>query len=284
MFNLKHKISKRIHPYPNIKYDIKRSIKGFRKKKTAEKYGTSIDCNGISHLHNYLSLICNLKCEYCINKQIVDKYPKFEKHSPDEFVNYLNRLYNLKELYFNGGEHFIIDGFADVINKLDGFNILIFSNLPKQGMDNIKKLKQNTNNIFLDISYHPLQDDPVNVFVERLREIPKEINWNIHIIKDPKISSTLYLDAFRRYGIYGVSLECIYNPDMKLEKTKTVLCDTKEHILGPDMKIHKCLMKLLYGHEGISVENYKFDSFKIECDLYPRCKIDCSYQEIEYCD
>lgn len=284
MFNIKAKISKRLHPVENIKYDLLKNLRGMRPRRTAEKYGDPIDCHGASHVHNYWTLACNLKCRYCINHQIVerDKYPRFDRVDPMLFAEKVNRLWNLRELYFNGGEHFILRGFVEALNWLDGFNILLFTNLPAAGMDQITRLRNGTNNIFLDISYHPMQDDPVNLFVERLRAIPKGINWNIHIVKDPEISAYLYIDAFQRHGIYGVQVDCIFNPLLKHDPIKMVRCKSNEHLICPDLRVRRCLLHLLYGLKGEDFESYSWSHEYKECGFYPRCKIDCSYNEVEF--
>jgi hypothetical protein len=282
MFKLKDKISKRIHPWPNVKYDLLKSWRGLRSCKGVDQ---PIHLMRASHAHVYMTLACNLNCRYCINTQIHDPIAFKAERDPDKWIKLLNRLCMVGELYFNGGEHFMLPYFTDVINGLRNHSLLIFTNLPEKGMDNIRRLKRNDNNIFLDISYHPLQDVPVNMFVERLRQIPKGINWNIHIIRDPEISAYLYLDAFRRYGIYGVGLDCIYNPELKYESKVKVKCKPNEHIIGPDMRRHRCLLHLLYGWEGMQIDDGRPDvSWShdwIECDLYPRCKIDCAYMEVK---
>ena len=128
-FGLRRRILKRVYPIPLAKYEIKKGLKGYRKKSTAQKYGKPLDCRGADHYHIYMTLRCRLKCEFCINRLLTnDQLPDYTERDWTEWAGFLNRLYNIRELYFNGGEHFIFPGFVDLINSLDGYNIIIFSN------------------------------------------------------------------------------------------------------------------------------------------------------------
>lgn len=287
MFNIKHLISKRIHPWPNTKYYILKSLKGFRPINPARSWGSPIDCTHSSHIHVYMTLTCDHHCRYCINRQIAGGIPDIPaERDPVKWINLLNRLYNTREIYFNGGEHFLLPYFAEVVNGIRDQNLLIFTNLPEDGMEQIRALKPNNNNIFLDISYHVVEEDPVNIFIDRLKQIPKGIIWNIHIVKDPRISPYLFLDAFRRHGIYGTEIDCIYYPELRHETVQTVLCKTHEKIIGPDMRRYGCLMHLLYRNQRIEIDvkepDKKWPCDWQYCDLYPRCKLDSAYQDIKY--
>ena len=279
--NLMRKISKRIHPVSLIKYDIRKNRNGFRKEKQAKKHGDPIECDSIDHIHIYQTLRCNLKCSFCINRLAVEKIFNYQEEPFSEWSDLINRLHGVRELYFNGGEHFILHGFGDFINSLDGFNIRIFTNFPKQGAEEFKKLDAKRNNIVLLISYHPHTGEPVANFVKRCNEsIPKGILWNPHIIRANGVSTRMYADAFNRFGIYPTSEELVL-PFMNDANIKKVLCKTNEWILAPDMRLYKCMIHML---QGLDNGNYNYENgFKsslINCDFYPRCSGCNAYNEI----
>ena len=243
MINIKRKILKRIHPIDLIKYEIRKNRKGSRSRKTAAKYGPPIDCMGSDHLHIYMTLRCRFNCHFCINRILTGQpVPKFEEHPFTEWLNFLNRLYNIRELYFNGGEHFMFKDFDFLINGLDNFNIIIFSNLPPQGMDMVRVLRKNNNNIIIKSSYHPLQEGAVNIFVEKAKQVPADILHVPHIIKTPGVSFGMYKDQFLRCGIHVGSDELVYDVSQRSREGRPVWCKTNEHQIGPDMRFYKCLV------------------------------------------
>lgn len=278
MLKLKQKISKRIHPWPLIKYNFRKDRAGYRKKIIAQKYGEPIDCCQADHIHTYMTLRCNMSCSFCINRIAVDKIYKYEEKPLTEWTKLYNRFYNVRELYFNGGEHFILKGFGDFINSLEGFNIRLFTNFPESGMDEFKKLDSKRNNIILLISYHPHDAEPVANFMKRARQaIPKGILWNPHIIAAPGVSTRMYADAFHRYGVYPTREELVL-PLVKKASESTVLCKTNEFNFAPDMRLFNCLIHLLQGNGG--TWDYKFNSTVVSCNFWPRCTGCNAYNEI----
>ncbi len=284
MINLKDKIQKRISPVPLMQYEIRKMMKGSRKFKTANKYGRPIDFHGGDHLHIYATLRCCLDCYFCINKLVspTGKPLKFIEHSIDEWSEFLNRLWNIKELYFNGGEHFLLPWFADLINSLDGFNILIFSNLPRTAIKQFESLRKGTNNIIIKSSFHPLNDEPLNLYVERCQHINPEILWTPHVIGAEGISTTMYLDGFRRYGIYATGEMLVYNKAQAERQTQQVECRTMEHQIGPNMKMYRCLVHMLKAENGSDIDDYSFMHDWIKCNYYPRCNTCSAYNQIRW--
>jgi hypothetical protein len=283
-FDLKDKIQKRISPIPLMVYDLKRAVKGYRERNRAEKYGEPIDFHGADHLHIYATLRCCLDCYFCINKALAGdgKPPVFKEKGLEDWAYFLNRLCNIRELYFNGGEHFLLPWFADLINRLDGFNVVIFSNLPRTAIQQFRRLERNNNNIIIKSSYHPLEDEPLNLYVERARAIPKEILWTPHVIQADGVSTKMYLDGFRRYGIYATDDMLVYNRNQILKKTFPVICRTNEHQISPDMKMYRCLVHMIHGERAETLEKYSFTHEEIECDRYPQCNTCSSYNEIRW--
>ena len=264
--NLMHKITKRLHPWPLIKYDLKKNWRGFRTK--AQGYGSSgndINCHMADHIHVYMTLACQNDCSFCINLLVAepDKKVKYkEEKDPYVWEALLNRLVNLRELYFNGGEHFNLPYFPDVINALRGFNINIFSNLPRRGLKGIRDIKRNNNNIIIRGSFHPISDEPLDMFVERYQQIPKGILAGVNIIRDVGMSTEAYVSRLDKYGIHAMAPELV-KPDISKMRRQAVSCNSMEHIIGPNMKVYKCVYKLVNDIGGIPVEDYEF-KFKTE--------------------
>jgi hypothetical protein len=227
-------------------------------------------------------------CDHCINKLLLNmdqaafqQYARSWNERPwQEWSRFLNRLWNIKELYFNGGEHFTFHGFGDLINSLDGFNINIFSNLSELGLVEIRKLQKNNNNIIIKSSYHPLKDGEVNQYLERAREIPKGILWVPHIIRWPGVSVKMYKDAFSRWGVILTDDDHVYDRTMQERSTFKVYCRTNEHNIGPDMQMYRCLVHLLRRTNGVPIDDYSFKHWEIICHDYPWCKTSTAYNEI----
>lgn len=278
--NLKDKILKRITPIPNMIYEIKKEISGYRKVPTIN----GVDCHGAGHIHVYMTLKCNLKCHFCINEVVAGNGVKKVKEEKDvgRWIYYLNKIYNFKEFYINGGEHFNLPYFIDVLNGLRKCNVRMFTNVPRRGLDSIRRIQKNDNNIFLCCSYHPLQDEPLNMFIERCKNIPKNILWTPSIVKIPGISGRMFLDGFRQHGKYGEVAELIL-PENFNPKKRDVMCDSREHVIGPDLKVYRCLYNLVNQIGGTEIENYEFVFKKEKCSNYPMCMA-CSsaYAQIEF--
>jgi hypothetical protein len=210
------------------------------------------------------------------------KIATFEEiKDPNIWTFWLNSLCGLKEIYFNGGEHLNLPYFARVFNSLRDFNINMFTNLPRKNLLQLMKLQKNNNNVILKCSFHPQQDESLNMFVDRTKKIPKEINWSVVVIKASGISGRMYLDGFRKYGIYAQAEELVF-PEHQI-KTKTVICDSREHIIGPNLKVYRCLYNLVNDINGISINRYEFKFKEKECYNYPKC-FACSsaYAHINY--
>lgn len=268
---------RRVHPRDNIRYLIAKKLKGFRKYKTAKKYGTPINAMG-DHLHCYLTLRCNYNCYFCVNKQFgIYNAPTIER-TGNEWVTYLNKLYNLGELFLQGGEPFLHIDTVDIINNLHAFNITIFTNLPHHKMDEIKKIKPGDNNIIFKVSYHPLDDKrSINQFCVDYKKIPDGIKKAVHVIDIPEVSYSLSARAFQRYGIYlgreDVSLKTPYNIIGKDVNTKTVMCNSHMEIVAPNMTVYRCLGLMIRGINDYTkqLNKYDFTAGFERCDYYGIC-------------
>lgn len=275
--NLELKISRRIHPLPKIVFRMRTKLRGVRSRQLAAKHGTPIDAKG-DHLHIYLTLRCDLGCYFCVNLQYANRPAQgWHEVSADQWLTYLNRLYNLEELYLQGGEPLLHRGFVDILNGLDGFNICVYTHLPRQSVGILSRLKPRNNNIIFLCSYHPLNDKrAVNEYVDDFRQIPRGIKKQVHIIEVPEVSYMLYARAFRRYGIYleraDVSVLTQHNPIAQNQFAR-VLCNSHMEVVSPDMRVYRCLGLMLRHYDDYTkhLKDYDFTAGFQECRYYGLC-------------
>ncbi len=290
MNSLKRFILKHVGDPNLVKYAAERDRRGFRKIKNAliarlvgRRIDVPVDCKRADHVHVYLSFACNNKCEFCINRIANGGVtPVFALQPLEHWQMVLNSFYNLRELVFNGGEHFLIPWFGDLLNSLEYFNITAFTSLPAQGMEQVKRLVPGTNNLILKISYHPKEDPAINLFIERLRQIPKGVKWHVHVIRADGISTEMYLDRFRREGIIATANELVFDPEMLKRDTRLVWCDTHEHIIGPDLQMYRCLIYLLLKKFGTPISEYTWGDFLNRCYYWPRCSTCNAYNDVYF--
>ena len=282
--SIKRKILKRIHPWGYVKYDILRSAKGYRKKSLAQKYGEPIDCQKTHHIHVYLTFRCTNNCYFCANRLTVKKLPKYEEYDGQKWLDYFNRLYNILEINFQGGEPTVHEDFHYILNGLDGFNIIVFTNLNEANLWKVQNLKPGNNNIVLKCSYHPLEEKAdVGTFVERIKSVPKGIICVPHIVKIPEVSYQVYKDAFLRCGVQLDQDEVIYQDLRNITDFQTVICDNHEKAFAPDMKVYPCVTHVLMQTEQYrTIDEYDFSPLKIKCGVYPKCGLYQPYKSIEY--
>ena len=284
--SVKRKILKRIHPLGYMRYDIRRTVKGMRKRETALKYGDPIDCQGTHHIHVYLTFRCTNNCYFCANKLTVTKLPKYGEVSGEQWLAYFNRLYNILEINFQGGEPTLHNDFHKIINGLDGFNVIVFTNLNELNFWKILELKPGKNNIILKCSYHPLDEKAdVKTFAERIKAVPKGIICIPHVVKIPEVSYQVYKDAFLRCGIQLAQDEVIYQDCRNITKFQSVICDNHEKAFAPDMRIYPCVTHVLMQSDLYRMpEEYDFSPLKVKCDIYPRCGLYQPYKTVEFYD
>ena len=122
-FRLKFFFEKRIQPKEKIRWDIKATLWGYRKKKYADKYGKPIDLQGKQHIHLYHTMVCGKDCYFCQNKFYVNSFPKYNYATPKEWASWVNRFYNYNHIDLNGGDIMFYDRFWDFFNLLDHHNI-----------------------------------------------------------------------------------------------------------------------------------------------------------------
>ena len=133
-FKIKFFISKRFTPIAKIKWELKSLWKGYRTYGDANKYrqyGDPINLHTKQHIHIYPVIQCPLSCFFCQNNFYVDKLPKLKITDGLTWVKYINRFYNVHHLDVNGGEPMLHPDIVTILNNLTNFNIVIFTNMPR---------------------------------------------------------------------------------------------------------------------------------------------------------
>lgn len=265
---------RRIHPWHYLKYNWIAKFRGPRRKRLAKKYGEPINAIG-EHLHIYLTLRCNHDCYFCVNKQYNSKI-RFSEKSGKDWLDYLNRLYNLEQIFIQGGEPFLHPDAIKILNGLDGFNVIVFTNLPHAFIEEIEQIKPKNNNIIFKISYHPLSDKrSIAQFVGDMNRIPVDIKRIPHLIDIPEVSYALFARGFRKYGIFlqreDVSLETENNKIT--DKYETVICNSHMEVVSPDMVVYRCLGLMMRQIEkgSFPLDKYNFCGGFQECEYYGLC-------------
>ncbi|MBI5826889.1 MAG: radical SAM protein [Deltaproteobacteria bacterium] len=243
----------------------------------------------------FLTLACNLKCAYCINRFGMDGSAR--RHlSGAEWVEGLNRIISRDDLplTLQGGEPSLHRGFIHILNNIrPGLNIDILTNLQFDGDDFIRKvdperIKRKAPYASIRVSYHPSEMalEPLARKVMKLRDAGFSIGiWGVmhpsqedDILKAREYCRNLGIDFRlkeflgehngRMYGTLKYEGAC----DRKGERT--VLCKTTELIIGPEGGVYRCHSDLYEGRPPVG--DISDPAFRIEdvfrvCDHYGQC-------------
>ena len=280
-FRIKFFFNKRV-TLTTLKWDIKALIKGYRKKKYAIPYGSPIDMQGKQHIHIYPNIQCNLDCYFCQNKFYVNKLPNFKKVSFVDWAEWLNRMYNFHHIDINGGEPLYYPQMVDLLNKLDNHNIVLYTNLPKDRVDILGRIRKG-NNITLNVSYHPLEEKrDIAEFVADYKKIPKHLNPSLHVINVPEISYKNIRAAFVMRGVFIEGLDAIVPTKYNKIKNnfKTVMCKSDMDCIAPDLTVYPCTGLMLRKINPVHISEYEFSNKHKPCDYYGLCGVCTSQRDI----
>jgi hypothetical protein len=278
LFRIKFFFQKRIQPLGKARWDIESVIRGYRKRKYAEKFGTPINLSGKQHLHVYVTLACEHDCYYCQNKFYCEdgKYPKFKYTKADEWAYWLNRMYGFHHIDFNGGESFLHPEFIELLNLLENHNIVVFTMLPPQKLHLLDKINTKKNNITLAVSYHPLEEKrSLHEFATDFLKIPSGLKPTLQIIDVPEVSVKDNISAFVRHGIYVYGADAhtptIHNK-IDPNNLSTVSCHSDMDCIAPDLRCYRCLGIMLWDKKdvinGQHISNYHFSNDFAPCMYY----------------
>jgi len=247
----------------------------------------------------FLTLACNLKCSYCINRYGADGFDK-TRLSGEEWIKGLNRIVSRPDLplTLQGGEPSLHKDFIYIINNLrPDLNLDILTNLQFDADEFIAKVdpervKRAAPYASIRVSYHPSEMEliPLAQKVLKLQRAGFSIGiWGVlhpsqdKIVRDAQeYCAGLGIDfRFKEflgehdgvmYGTYKYEGACAQ------EFEKKVLCKTTELIMGSGGGVYKCHSDLYEGREPVG--NITDPAFELE-DIYRKCSV---YGHCNPCD
>lgn len=268
----------------------------------------------------FLTMRCNLNCDFCLNAFGKNFERKgFKESSGEQWVESLNRLEGRLDLpaTLSGGEPFLHKDFIYIINNVDNKRkIDILTNLQwgKAGVErfiekvNPERLKREAKYASIRASYHPEQMD-ASILVENAKKLQDSgfsIGiWAVLYPSPEQLQAITQMqfrcrDAgidFRLKDFTGSYNNQIYgnyskHPRAAFEsETKKCLCKTSELLIGTNLDVYRC-HRDLYSEQN-SAGNLRNSNFKINtefhsCNNYGNChpcdvKVKTDYkQELGY--
>lgn len=245
-----------------------------------------------NYIGAFLTLRCNLKCPYCINKHSTLNERK--ELDADVWVKILNSL-DIPEslnITIEGGEPTLLNGFFDIINNIKK-PVDMLTNLQFDVDEFIKKIDPRFFNIgkklgykSIRVSYHhqdqiellskavKLQNEGFSVGIFSVNS-PDKIDKNMEMAERcRKAQMYFYTKDFLGYfngQLYGYYK---YPNSVMAESTKKVYCRIKELLIAPDGNCFRC-HRDLYADEN-TIGNILDKDFIIkdifrECTNYGNC-------------
>lgn len=265
----------------------------------------------------FLTLDCNLNCDYCINSFGKNSHDCFKKRSPvpgARWVQALNRLVTRANLpvTLQGGEPSLHPDFIWIINNLkSSLSIDILTNLCfdiDYFIANVDPLRLRRKAPYASIraSYHPSYMNLKKLIGNVLKMKRAGFSIGVYGVKHPRFTSfnnsarekclsagidfrTKEFLGYYEGKIYG---NFKYPGAVGNSDKKTCLCKIPELIIGPDCSVYKCHHDLYNDYSSIgSLLDPEFvieDKFR-ECSSFGECnpcdvKIKTNrFQEYGYC-
>lgn len=246
----------------------------------------------------FLTLRCNLKCDYCINAFNGEKKYTHEM-TAREWVEGLRRMRIKKDvpITLQGGEPTLHKDFYIIANAIKqcGYNVDLMTN----AMFNEYEFVENIHtNIFkreapyasIRVSYHPSQQDysilqhkvlfmqsyGYSIGIWSVLHPSVDIQHAILFAKeqaeargiDFRTKEFLGVWNGKKYGKYK------YSSAIKGHTKRKVQCKTTELLIGPDGSIYRCHADLYAGRTPIGHildENFQVEDVYRPCDRYGEC-------------
>lgn len=238
----------------------------------------------------FLTLDCNLKCDYCINFYSGGNGFKKPIISGKKWSEMLNRLVSRDDLpiTLQGGEPSLHPDFIWIIKNIKkSLNIDILTNLSfdiEKFTDNIEpgRLRRNAPYPGIRVSYHPYYMDLEELISKVLKMQQAGFSVGIFGMLHPEFKYEVLeaQEKCRGLGIDFRTKEFLGKFNGKIYGTyryfdaldevnrKTCLCRTSELIIGPDGSIYRCHHDLYKDFPPIG--NLLDPDFEIE-DIFREC-------------
>lgn len=243
----------------------------------------------------FLTLSCNLSCDYCINT-LSGGLVKKKLISHDEWINALNRI-ELPEnlpLTLQGGEPTIHPGFYQIVNGLNAdipidlltnaqFDPIKFSSLISPS-----RLKRDAKYASIRVSYHPTTMNWAQTLEKVLWLQDKGYSISLNSVFHPETEKHLlecqqaalskgidfrfkeFLGVYNNkiYGTYKYADACFS------DNLKTVSCKTSELLIAPDAQVYRCHHDLYNSYKptgSLLSEDFSIDAGFSRCEKYGKC-------------
>jgi len=243
----------------------------------------------------FLSLDCNLRCSYCINR--FDGFnPEAGHLTGSEWLRGLNRILSREDLpvTLSGGEPSLHPDFTAVISGIKPeLNVDLLTNLHfdiDRFMNEIppERLRRESPYASIRVSYHPevMRLEPLAEKVIRLLERGYSIGiWGVlHpsyeevILRAQEYCTGLGID-FRTKEFLGEFNGKMYGAikypgACDRAVSRTVTCRTTELIIGPNGNVYRCHGDLYEGRNSIGhilAPDFKIEGIHRCCDYFGRC-------------
>jgi MoaA/NifB/PqqE/SkfB family radical SAM enzyme len=253
----------------------------------------------IPETHNYIAVFmtlgCNLRCSYCINKFETGHLEK-NRLTGEQWVRGLNRIVSREDLplTIQGGEPSLHPDFHYILNNIKPeLNVDLLTNLRFDSDTFIKnvspdRIKRNAPYASIRVSYHPesMSLEPLVEKVRKLQNYGYSIGiWGVlHPLQEKEIlAAQEYAKGkgvdFRTKEFLGVHDGTMhgtmkYAGACEKKSEKKVECRTTELIVGPDGGVYRCHSDLYEQRDPIS--NILDPDFQIDdkfrpCDVFGHC-------------
>lgn len=220
----------------------------------------------------FLTLSCNLRCSYCINRYSNLVSPR-RMLSAAEWLRGLNRLQSRPDLpiTLQGGEPSLHPGFYDIINGIrPDLNIDLLTNLQfdvETFMARVvpARIRRNAPYASIRVSYHPETMNLSEVKQKVLFLLGNGYSVGIWAVDHPawqenirqarseceaagidfRVKEFLGVYQGRKYGTYK------YDDAADFGNTTKVECRTSELLFGPSGNVYRCHSDLYGGREHV---------------------------------
>lgn len=248
-----------------------------------------------NYIAAFLSLTCNLRCSYCINRFDTFNYDK-GRLSGEAWVRGLNRIVSRPDLpvTLGGGEPSLHPDFIYILNHVrPGLNIDILTNLQFDVAEFMRRvdprrIKRDAPYASLRVSYHPetMQLEPLVEKVLRMQKAGYSIGiWGVlHPEREREIErAKQYAESrgidFRTKEFLG-EFNGIMHGTIKYPGAcdrmfeRRVLCRTTELIIGPAGGVYRCHSDLYEGRKPIGHildPDFEIDDRLRPCEVFGHC-------------
>jgi len=203
----------------------------------------------------FLTLDCNNRCPYCINRQAPDQNLNFSILAPGQWIDFIESLDGVEQVILNGGEPAIYPGFPEVISALAGFSSVAIGTNYSSASTQVFSLIKPYPGLFFDGSFHPDSQSFGEVSGNILHLLYLGFHVRVHMIDYPNhtIPPSFFLDMFRALGIecflhpFMGKLGGVYYPDPSfapmcgMKSRSKVTCPRGEFFpIAPDGNIYFC--------------------------------------------